>query len=55
MNSANYLRITERLLKLSIPNLMVWLLGFYALFHLGLNILAEVCTFGDREFYKDWW
>ena len=21
----------------------------------GLNILAEILCFGDREFYKDWW
>jgi len=55
MNSSNFPLILERLLKLSIPNLFVWLLGFYALFHLGLNILAELCTFSDREFYKDWW
>jgi hypothetical protein len=26
--------------------------GFYCLFHLWLNILAEVLHFGDREFYK---
>jgi diacylglycerol O-acyltransferase-1 len=35
--------------------LFVWLLGFYSLFHLWLNILAELLKFGDREFYKDWW
>lgn len=29
--------------------------GFYCVFHLWLNILAEVLHFGDREFYKDWW
>ncbi|PRP80579.1 diacylglycerol O-acyltransferase 1 [Planoprotostelium fungivorum] len=55
LNNANLLQISERLLKLSIPNLFVWLLGFYVFFHLGLNILAEFCTFADREFYKDWW
>ena len=27
---------------------------FYILFHLWLNILAEVTHFGDREFYKVW-
>ncbi len=25
---------------------------FYCLFHLWLNILAELTCFGDREFYK---
>jgi diacylglycerol O-acyltransferase 1 len=32
-----------------------WLCTFYCLFHLWLNILAEMLRFGDREFYKDWW
>jgi len=47
--------IIERILKLSIPNLYIWLLMFYSVFHCWLNILAEVLRFGDREFYKDWW
>ncbi|KAK6941359.1 Membrane bound O-acyl transferase, MBOAT [Dillenia turbinata] len=45
----------ERVLKLSVPNLYVWLCMFYCFFHLWLNILAEITCFGDREFYKDWW
>ncbi|KAL6839359.1 hypothetical protein ACP4OV_030629 [Aristida adscensionis] len=40
----NFLNAIERVLKLSIPTLYVW-----------LNILAELLCFGDREFYKDWW
>jgi diacylglycerol O-acyltransferase-1 len=48
-------RIAERLLKLAIPNLYVWLLGFYVVFHLYLNIVAEIFQYGDRLFYKDWW
>eukprot|EP01117_Protostelium_nocturnum_P006908 TRINITY_DN2479_c0_g1_i1.p1 TRINITY_DN2479_c0_g1~~TRINITY_DN2479_c0_g1_i1.p1 ORF type:complete len:447 (+),score=109.46 TRINITY_DN2479_c0_g1_i1:56-1396(+) len=55
LDSSNYIRIIERLLKLSVPNLFVWLLGFYVFFHLFLNIVAELTRFGDREFYKDWW
>lgn len=51
----NLLYATERILKLSVPNLYVWLCMFYCLFHLWLNILAELLCFGDREFYKDWW
>lgn len=47
--------LAERLLKLSIPNLYVWLLMFLAIFHCWLNLLAEVTRFADREFYKDWW
>ncbi|KAL5768587.1 hypothetical protein ACOSP7_015136 [Xanthoceras sorbifolium] len=45
----------ERVLKLSVPNLYVWLCMFYCFFHLWLNILAELLCFGDREFYRDWW
>ena len=47
--------ILERLLKLSIPNLYIWLLMFAELFHCWLNILAELTRFGDRKFYLDWW
>lgn len=47
--------VAELLLKLSIPNTYVWLLGFYWFFHLYLNLLAELLCFGDRQFYKDWW
>ncbi len=49
------LEIMERVLKLSIPNTYVWLLVFYFYFHLWLNLLAELTTFGDRLFYRDWW
>lgn len=52
---ADVFRLVERILKLSIPNLYVWLLGFYWFFHIYLNILAEVLRFGDRQFYMDWW
>lgn len=51
----NFLYAIERVLKLSVPTLYVWLCMFYCFFHLWLNILAELLRFGDREFYKDWW
>ncbi|KAK2395653.1 Diacylglycerol O-acyltransferase 1C [Trifolium repens] len=51
----NFLYAIERILKLSVPNVYVWLCMFYCFFHLWLNILAELLRFGDREFYKDWW
>ncbi|KAK4774450.1 hypothetical protein SAY86_009385 [Trapa natans] len=51
----NFLYAIERVLKLSVPNLYVWLCMFYCFFHLWLNILAELLCFGDREFYRDWW
>ncbi|XP_077210647.1 membrane bound O-acyl transferase (MBOAT) family protein [Tasmannia lanceolata] len=51
----NFLYAIERVLKLSVPTLYVWLCMFYCFFHLWMNILAELLRFGDREFYKDWW
>lgn len=51
----DYLRCTERLLKLAIPNHIVWLSWFYLLFHSFLNTMAELLYFADRDFYQDWW
>jgi len=45
----------ERLLKLAVPNLYVWLLGFYVFFHVYMNVIAELTMYGDRLFYRDWW
>ena len=39
----------------AVPSFIVWLLGFYALFHCWLNILAELLRFADRTFFSDWW
>jgi hypothetical protein len=52
LRSLHVVGIVERLLKLAIPTLYGWLIIFYALFHVWLNILAEFTYFGDREFYK---
>jgi len=43
------------LLKIALPNVYLWLFMFYGLFHLWLNIIAELSYFGDRLFYKEWW
>ncbi|VDL84616.1 unnamed protein product [Nippostrongylus brasiliensis] len=48
-------RCVERLLKLAIPNIIIWLIGFYTIFHATLNFAAEVLKFADREFYRDFW
>eukprot|EP00698_Gefionella_okellyi_P004683 TRINITY_DN14280_c0_g1_i1.p1 TRINITY_DN14280_c0_g1~~TRINITY_DN14280_c0_g1_i1.p1 ORF type:complete len:447 (+),score=84.32 TRINITY_DN14280_c0_g1_i1:31-1341(+) len=48
-------QIMERVMKLAVVNFYVWFLGFFAFFHLYLNIVAELLRFGDRMFYKDWW
>ncbi|KAF2638489.1 hypothetical protein P280DRAFT_471085 [Massarina eburnea CBS 473.64] len=47
--------ILERIMKLSTISLFCWLCGFFALFQSGLNALAEIMTFADRDFYGDWW
>lgn len=52
---SNVSKIVERLLKLAVPNLLIWLLFFYWLFHSCLNVFAELLKFGDRVFYRDWW
>ncbi|XP_067624814.1 diacylglycerol O-acyltransferase 1 isoform X2 [Eurosta solidaginis] len=46
---------TERLLKLALPNHLVWLCFFYLLFHSFLNATGELLHFADRNFYNDWW
>lgn len=54
-DNLNIIPIVERVLKLCVPNTIVWLLIFYALFHSYLNLVAELLRFGDRVFYRDWW
>ncbi|XP_067871902.1 diacylglycerol O-acyltransferase 1-like isoform X4 [Heterodontus francisci] len=51
----DYSRMIERLLKLAVPNHLIWLIFFYWFFHSCMNFLAELMKFGDREFYRDWW
>nr|BBB38499.1 diacylglycerol O-acyltransferase 1 [Gymnogobius isaza] len=48
-------RMMERLLRLAVPNHLMWLMFFYWFFHSSLNFSAELLRFGDRQFYKDWW
>ncbi|KAF9809563.1 hypothetical protein SFRURICE_020860 [Spodoptera frugiperda] len=49
------IRITERLLKLAVPNHLLWLCFFYLTFHSFLNLMGELLQFADRKFYGDWW
>lgn len=51
----DFIRTWERLLKLSIPNHLLWLTWFYLLFHSFLNTVGELMHFADRDFYDDWW
>ena len=48
-------RCVERVLKLAIPNHLIWLMFFYLYFHSFLNLVAELMRFADREFYLDFW
>ena len=41
-------KASERLLKLAVPNHLLWLLGFYLIFHSALNTLGELLQFADR-------
>ncbi|XP_015257560.1 PREDICTED: diacylglycerol O-acyltransferase 1-like [Cyprinodon variegatus] len=47
--------MTERLLRLAVPNHLLWLMFFYWFFHSSMNFTAELLRFGDRQFYNDWW
>ena len=51
-NKLDWALATERVLKLSLPNHIVWLCGFYIFFHSFLNTLGEVTHFADRDFYQ---
>lgn len=48
-------KASERLLKLAIPNHLMWLCFFYLTFHSFLNLMGELLYFADRNFYCDWW
>jgi len=54
-DNTNYIKVADVILKASIPNLYLWIMGFYVLFDIYLNILGELTCFGDRKFYGDWW
>eukprot|EP01128_Nolandella_sp_AFSM9_P001109 TRINITY_DN11226_c0_g1_i1.p1 TRINITY_DN11226_c0_g1~~TRINITY_DN11226_c0_g1_i1.p1 ORF type:complete len:440 (-),score=59.38 TRINITY_DN11226_c0_g1_i1:94-1380(-) len=55
IDSADYPKLVERVLKTAVPNLYCWLLGFFVFFEVYLNILADITGFADRRFYSDWW
>lgn len=54
-SNMDVMKATERLLKLAIPNHLVWLIFFYLVFHSYLNVMGELLYFADRNFYSDWW
>ena len=42
-------------IKIAIPFIFIWFLGFYVFFEKFLNICAEITLWGDRQFYREWW
>jgi len=52
---SNYLLAIKYFLQLAAPMSICWLLGFYYIFHVFLNILGEIFYFADWNFYEDWW
>ena len=55
LNEYSILQNLERILRLALPNHLLWLSFFYLYFHSILNLLAELLCFADRLFYRDWW
>ena len=55
VENADTMMIIERILKLSVVSVVIWLLMFFAVFHSFMNAVAEVMRFGDRRFYMCWW
>ena len=41
--------------KAMIPGTMLLVLTFFGMLHSWFNLWAELLSFGDREFYQDWW
>ncbi|CAG0914599.1 unnamed protein product [Notodromas monacha] len=54
-SNMDFIHASERMLKLAIPNHLLWLVFFYVYFHGLMNIAGEVLMFADRDFYGDWW
>ncbi|RKO91026.1 MBOAT, membrane-bound O-acyltransferase family-domain-containing protein, partial [Blyttiomyces helicus] len=55
LENLEFFRLVERVLKLSVISVVMWLLFFWVFFHCWLNMLAEAMRFGDRRFYLTWW
>ncbi|KCV69650.1 hypothetical protein, variant [Fonticula alba] len=51
----DYLALAARILHIMVPNMLIWLVGFYAYFHVFLNMTSELLRFSDRQFFSDWW
>jgi len=38
-----------------LPGMLVLLVAFFAILHSWMNAFAEMTTYADRMFYRDWW
>mmetsp|Transcript_2823 Transcript_2823/g.4292 ORF Transcript_2823/g.4292 Transcript_2823/m.4292 type:complete len:491 (+) Transcript_2823:81-1553(+) len=47
--------LVVRVIRIAVPHIWIWILGFYALFYLLLNLFAELSRYPNRHFYSDWW
>jgi diacylglycerol O-acyltransferase-1 len=54
-DDAEFMYLFFRMLKMALPNNLIWLILFYLYFHSWMNLWAELLRFGDRQFYRDWW
>ena len=54
-NQESFPTMVEDYLSLCTIDMCLWLIGFFVLFQVALNLVAEVTRFGDRTFYQDWW
>ena len=55
IHQINKLYFIELIFLSWFPLLLMCLLMFFLIFECILNAYAELATFADREFYKDWW
>jgi len=54
-SSSEDIDILEAIVIIAPVSLLIWVLGFYAIFHSFCNAMAEFTMFADRDFYMDWW
>ncbi|TPX33712.1 diacylglycerol O-acyltransferase [Synchytrium microbalum] len=55
LEKGDSVKLAERVMKLSVISVMMWLTMFFGFFHAWMNLLAEITRFGDRRFYLPWW
>lgn len=51
----SFTEVLTNVFTLCVPSTFVWIIVFYGYFHCWLNLKSELCCYGNRDFYKDWW